>query len=374
MGTTGFTAQAHGAEDSDEVRAALARALIVAAVLALAILLLQRPVLAAAMGLIGASPEVEEHARTYFAIRIWGAPAALGNYVVLGWFLGRQNARAGLALLVTVNGLNIVLDLVFVVGLGLAVPGVALATLVAEYAGLALGLTMVAVALRRLGGRWRRDAILDVRRLKRMAAVNRDIFVRTLCLIGAFAYLTAQGAKMGDVILAANAVLMNMVHFMSYGLDGFAHAAEALVGRAVGARDRAAYRGAVRATTVLALVTAAGFAAIFVLFGAAIIDALTGVAEVRAAARAVLPWMMVAPLVSVWSYQLDGIFIGAVRSAEMRNAMVVSLAIFVAAVAMLKPVMGNHGLWLAFLIFMTARLATLGAYYPRIERALRERR
>ncbi len=370
MSTTGFTAQAHGADDGDEVRAALARALIVAAGLALAILLVQRPVLAIALRLIEASPEVEEHARTYFAIRIWGAPAALGNYVVLGWFLGRQNARAGLALQVVINGLNIALDLVFVVGLGLAVAGVALATLIAEYAGLALGLVMVAVALRRLGGRWRGARILDAPRLRRMAAVNRDIFVRTLCLVSAFAYLTAQGAKMGDAILAANAVLLNMVHFMSYGLDGFAHATEALVGRAVGARDRAAYRGAVRASTALALATAAAFAAVFALFGAAIIDALTGVAEVRAAARAVLPWMIVAPLVSVWSYQLDGIFIGAVRSAEMRNAMIASLVVFVAAVTALKPVMGNHGLWLAFLVFMAARTATLGAYWPRIERSL----
>jgi MATE family multidrug resistance protein len=370
MGTTGLTAQAHGADDHDEVRAALARALIIAAGLALAILLLQRPLLGVAMGLIDAGPEVEEHARTYFSIRIWGAPAALGNYVVLGWFLGRQNARAGLALQVVINGLNIVLDLVFVVGLGLAVAGVAMATLVAEYAGLALGLTMVAVALRRQGGRWRRERILDTPRLRRMAAVNRDIFVRTLCLIAAFAYLTAQGAKMGDVILAANAVLLNMVYFMSYGLDGFAHAAEALVGRAIGARDRAAYRGAVRASTVWALITAVVFAALYVLFGTAIIDALTGIAEVRAAARAVLPWMFVAPLVSVWGYQLDGIFIGAVRTAEMRNAMIASLAVFVACVTVLQPAMGNHGLWLSFLIFMIARGATLGAYWPRIERSL----
>ncbi len=370
MSTTGFTAQAHGADDGDEVRAALARALIIAAALALAILLLQRPLLGVAMGLIGAGPEVEEHARTYFSIRIWGAPAALGNYVVLGWFLGRQNARAGLALQVVINGLNIVLDLVFVVGLGLAVAGVAMATLVAEYAGLALGLTMVAVALRRQGGRWRRERILDTPRLRRMAVVNRDIFVRTLCLIAAFAYLTAHGAKMGDVILAANAVLLNMVYFMSYGLDGFAHAAEALVGRAIGARDRAAYRGAVRASTVWALITATVFAALYVLFGTAIIDALTGIAEVRAAARAVLPWMFVAPLVSVWGYQLDGIFIGAVRTAEMRNAMIASLAVFVACVTALQPVMGNHGLWLSFLIFMIARGATLGAYWPRIERSL----
>ena len=370
MGTTGLTAQADGADDSDEVRATFARALIVAAGLALIILLLQRPTIALAMTLIEAGPEVETHARTYFAIRIWGAPAALGNYVVLGWFLGMQNARAGLALQVVINGINIVLDLVFVVGLGLAVEGVALATVIAEYSGLALGLVMIFITLRRFGGGWRRERLLDAPRLRRMAGINRDIFVRTLCLISAFAYFTAQSAKMGDVILAANAVLMNMVHFMAYGLDGFAHAAEALVGRAAGAGDRAAFRGAVRASSIWALLTAGAFSAVFVVFGTTIIDALTGVAEVRAAARAVLPWMMVAPFIAVWSYQFDGIFLGATRSREMRNGMVLSLVVYLAAVAILKPMWGNHGLWLAFLVFMLARAATLGAYYPRIARAL----
>ncbi len=371
MGTTGLTAQAHGAEDNDEVRATLVRALIVAGALALAILVLQGAVIGLAMTLIEASPEVERHARAYYAIRIWGAPAALGNYVVLGWFLGLQNARAGLALQIVINGVNIVLDLVFVIGLGLAVEGVALATLIAEYVGLALGLWMIFAALRRLGGRWRLDRIVDAPSLRRMAGLNRDIFLRTLCLVSAFAYFTAQSATMGDVVLAANAVLMNFVHLMSYGLDGYAHAAEALVGRAVGAGDRAAFRGAVRASTIWALWTAVAFSAVYAALGAAVIDALTGVEEVRATARAVLPWMIAAPIVSVWGYQLDGIFLGATRSSEMRNAMVLSLVIYLAAVTVLMPLWGNHGLWLAFLVFMVGRAVTLGAYYPRIERRLR---
>ena len=371
MGTTGLTAQAHGAEDNDEVRATLARALIIAAALALAILVLQGAVIGLAMALIEASPEVERHARAYYAIRIWGAPAALGNYVVLGWFLGIQNARAGLALQIVINGVNIVLDLVFVIGLGLAVEGVALATLIAEYVGLALGLWMIFAALRRLGGRWRLDRIVDAPSLRRMAGLNRDIFLRTLCLVSAFAYFTAQSATMGDVVLAANAVLMNLLHFMAYGLDGFAHAAEALIGRAVGAGDRAAFRGAVRTSTIWALWTAVAFSALYAALGATIIDVLTGVEEVRATARAVLPWMIAAPIVSVWGYQLDGIFLGATRSSEMRNAMVLSLVIYLVAVTVLKPLWGNHGLWLAFLVFMVGRAVTLGAYYPRIERRLR---
>ncbi len=371
MGTTGFTAQAHGAGDADEMRAALARAGLVAAALAVLILAFQGPIVAVAMALIEASDEVERHARAYYAIRIWGAPAALLNYVLLGWFLGMQNTRAGLIVTVAVNGINIVLDYVFVVRLGMAVEGVALASLVAEYAGIALGAALALAMLGRLGGGWRGARILEPAALRRTVAVNRDIFIRTLCLIGAFAYMTALGARLGDVVLAANAVLMNMVHFMAFGLDGFANAAQALVGRAIGGRDLAAYRGAVRASARWALYTAVGFAGAYALAGGLFVDLLTSVPEVRKAARAVLGWLAVAPLIAVWSYQLDGIFFGATRSREMRNAMIASLAVFVAAAATLPSVGANHGLWAAFLIFMAARALTLAWYYPRIERAFR---
>ncbi len=374
MGTTGFTAQAHGAEDADEVQATLARALILAVAGAAAILALQGPVIAAAMALMDASPEVERHARAYYAIRIWGAPAALATTAMLGWFLGIQNARACLYLQVAINGLNIVLDLVFVLGLGMAVEGVALATVIAEYAGLALGLAMIRATLGRLGGRLTRASVLDPARFGRMIAINRDIFLRTMCVISALAYLTAQGARMGDVVLAANAVLLNMVTLTSFALDGFANAAQALVGRAVGAGDRAAYRGAVRASSLWAAVTAAAFAAAYAALGALIVDALSGVDEVRAAARAVMPWMIAGPLVWVWGYQLDGIFFGATRGREMRNAMFVSLAAYLAAVEVFRPLLGNHGLWLAFTVLMAVRGLTLAYYYPRIERDIGRRR
>lgn len=366
MATTGLTAQAHGGDDADEMRATLARSLIIAGALALAILALQAPIIGLAMGFFETSAEVESHARAYFAIRVWGAPAALANFTLLGWFLGMQNARATLLLQVVINAVNIVLDLWFVVGLGLAVEGVALATVIAEYAGLALGLVLVVRTLRRMGGRWRLERIVERRSLRHLFGVNRDIFLRTLCLIAVFAYLTAQGAKMGDVVLAANAVMMNLLMFMSFPLDGFAHAAEALVGRAVGARDRVALAGTVRAATLWALVMAVAFAAVYLAAGTLVIDVLTNVEAVRAAAREVLPWLIAAPLISVWSYLLDGIFIGATRSAEMRNAMFVSLAVYLAATWTLEPLLGNHGLWLAFLIFMVARALTLGAYYRRI--------
>jgi len=372
MGTTGFTAQAHGAGDDDEIRAALARAALVAGAIAALILILQKPIVEIAMALIEAGPEVERLARAYYGIRVWGAPAALLNTVILGWLLGLQNARASLIVMVAVNGINMALDYLFVVRFGLAVEGVAAASLIAEYAGLAIGAVLVARALGRLdggfGGGWSRARILEARALRHTIAVNRDIFLRSLCLIAAFAYMTALGARLGDVVLAANAVLMNLVYFMSFGLDGFANAAQALVGRAVGARDRAAYRGVVRASALWALATAAGFAAVYLGAGTQIIDLLTSVAEVRAAARAVLPWLIVAPLIAVWSYQFDGIFFGATRSREMRNAMAVSLALYVATTLVALPLWANQGLWFSFVLFMAARALTLAYYYPRIER------
>ncbi len=371
MGTTGFAAQAHGADDTAEAVATLWRAMVVAAVIGFGLLAGQGLIIEGAMTVMEASAEVDAHTRDYFAIRIWSAPAALANYVVLGWFLGMQNARAGLVIQLAINLINITLDLVFVVWLGMAVEGVAAATVIAEYAGLGLGLAMLRGALARIAGTtidWRR--VLEPARVRHMIGVNRDIFLRTLCLITAFAYLTVQGARMGDVILAANAVLLIMVTFTSYALDGFANAAQALVGRTVGERSRADYRGVVRASTVWALGFAAAFTLVYAVSGSLIIDGLTTLPEVRAAARDALPWMIVAPLVSVWGYQLDGIFIGAMLSREMRNAMILSLFVYLVAVEIFRPLYGNHGIWLGFTLFMVARGLTLGYYFPRIEKRI----
>ena len=371
MGTTGFAAQAHGADDSAEMVATLWRAMVIAAVIGFGLLVSQGLIIEGAMAIMEAGAEVDAHARAYFSIRIWSAPAALANYVVLGWFLGMQNARAGLIIQVTINLINIVLDLVFVVGMGMAVEGVAAATVIAEYAGLGLGLVMLRGALARIGRAaidWRR--VLEPARMRHMIGVNRDIFLRTLCLITAFAYLTIQSARMGDVILAANAVLLNMVTFMSYALDGFANAAQALIGRAVGEKSRTDYRGVVRVSTIWALGFAVAFSLAYAATGSLIIDGMTTLPEVRAAARAVLPWMILAPLVSVWGYQLDGIFIGAMQTLEMRNAMILSLIVYLIAVEVFRPLYGNHGIWLGFTLFMVARGLTLGYYFPRIERGI----
>ncbi|MCH7795522.1 MAG: MATE family efflux transporter [Proteobacteria bacterium] len=368
MGTTGFTAQAFGAGDRDELRAALLRPLVLALALGALLIVLQAPIGTIAFRVLAASPEVEGFARSYYDIRIWSAPAALVNYALLGWLLGTQRTGAMLLLQVALNGINIVLDLIFVIGFGWGIEGVAWASLIAEVAAAALGFVIVGRALARAGGRWDRARLLRRDRLSALFRVNLDIFLRTLALVVAFGYFTAQSAEMGDVTLAANAILMHLQTIMAYGLDGFAHAAEILAGGALGARSRPAFQGAVRAATIWGFGAAVLVALAYAALGPALIELFTVLPEVRTTAEAFLPWMILSPLVSVWSFLLDGIFIGATRTGAMRNAMALSLGAYLGACWLLIPALGNHGLWLAFTVFMAARAITLAVVYPRLLR------
>lgn len=366
MATGGFTAQAFGAGDFDELRAVLGRALMLAAVFGGLLIVVQGPAMALAFYLIEASAEVEALTQSYFVIRIWSAPATLANYAILGWFIGCQNTRVVLVLQLFMNGLNIVLDLLFVPVFGWGVPGVAWATLIAEAAAAGLGLFLVLGVLRRTGGRFQRAHLFDRGRLARMLAVNRDIFIRTLCLIFAFSYFTARGAAIGDLVLAANAVLMTFLQFQAFGLDGFAHATEALVGKAVGARDSGALSRAVRASTLWAGIVAVGLGAVVWLFGGSLAALITDQADVLETVARYRLWLAAAPVVAVWAYQLDGIFIGATRGREMRDGALISVAVYLAAMWALPAMFGNHGLWLALMVWMLARALTLAVYYPRV--------
>jgi len=370
MSTSGFTAQAQGAGDKAEVRATLIRAMALAVALGLLLILLQTPIVALAFAMMDASHQVESLARSYYDIRIWSAPFALANYVVLGWLLGQQRAGALLILQLALNGTNIFLDLLFVVGIGWGIEGVALATLIAQGAGLGLALVFVRsrLAAHKASVTWSRLA--DGARLAALFHVNSNIMIRTLCLIFGFAYFTARGAEMGDLILAANAVLMQFQLVSAYAMDGFAHAVEVLAGNAMGRRSRSDFRQAVKVSTLWALGFAVLSALTFWLLGVEIIALFSDIAEVRHTTAAYLPWMIVSPLISVWSFQLDGIFVGTTRSAEMRNAMIASLAVYLAACWLFIPILGNHGLWLSLMVFMVARLVTLGCYLPRVERAV----
>ncbi len=369
MGTTGLTSQAHGAGQTGEVAAMLTRALMIAFAGGAVIIALQVLIFRGAFLISPASAEVEALARDYMAVRVWSAPAIIALYGVTGWLIAQERTRAVLVLQVVMNGVNILLDLWFVLGLDWGVTGVAWATFIAEWSGLALGLWLCRAAFRVPAWRdWPR--IFDPVRLRLMMAVNRDILLRSLMLQGIFVSFLFIGGDFGDVTLAANQVLLQFLHITAYALDGFAFAAEALVGQAVGRGDRARLRrGAILSSLWGAVVTLA-LCAVFALGGGAIIDLMTTAENVRQEARLYLIYMIFAPAFGLASWMLDGIFIGATRAADMRNMMAISLAIYIAAAMLLVPSLGNHGLWLSLLISFVARGITLGLRYPSLERSV----
>jgi MATE family multidrug resistance protein len=365
MGTTGMTAQHFGRDDATGIRTVLGRAVIIAIVLGLVLWLLQGPAIRVALALMGAEPGISALADTYLAIRIWGAPATLANFALIGWFLGMQNARAPLMLMLATNLTNIILDLVFVVGLDLGVTGVALASVLGESAGLMIGIALVRRELRRRPGSWQITQLSSLTGLIALGRFNAHLFVRTLTLLFCFAFFTSRSSRLGGEMLAVNAVLMNFQYLLSYGLDGLAHAAEALVGKAYGARDHAAVGLAVTATLKWSLLMAAAVSLIFLLGGGLLIDLMTDLGDVRASARTFLPWLIASPLISVWSFLYDGVFVGATRAREMRDAMLLSAIIYVPTALWLES-FGNHGLWFAFLLFMAARGVSMAWWWRKI--------
>ncbi len=365
MGTTGIAAQRFGANDFDGLRVALGQALIVALVIAAALLVLQAPIGEIAIGLIGADARVAEFTDQYFSIRIWSAPATLANFAILGWFLGLQNARVPLIVVLAINITNIILDLVLVILVGMKVDGVAIASVIAEFTGLAVGLGFVVRELRRHSGHWLVSKLTTVREYSAFFAVNANLFVRTMALVFTFAFITAQGARQGGLILAANAVLMNLQHLLSFALDGFAHAAEAMVGKAVGEKNREALQRSVALALRLSLIVAAGFSIFFWLFGPSLIALLTDLTDIRTTSLRYLPWLILSPLVAVWSYLYDGVFVGTTLAREMRNIMLISAFIIFIPAWYVLQVLGNDGLWLSFMLFMASRGIGMHIYYRR---------
>ncbi len=363
MGTTGITAQAHGADNSDAMRAGLGQPFVMALLLAGLLILLQKPIILAALTLIEPSTAVGELTGEYFRLRIWSAPATLCNFVIVGWLLGMQKARGPLVMTLTINLSNIVLDLWLVIGLGMKVEGVAIASVIAEILGLAVGLTFVAQELGRHEGHWNWTDILEPERYRRLFSINSNLLLRTLALMFTFAFITAQGARMGDVILAANALLINFQYFLAYALDGIALAAEALTGKAIGSKNNAGFKEAVWRTLRWSLVCAAGFTGIYYIAGTAIIDLQTNIPSVRETARVYLPWLIASPLISVWSFFYDGVFVGATRSREMRIVMTASVLLVFLPVWYIFRDTGNQALWLAFMSFMVARGAAMHIWY-----------
>ena len=362
MSTVAFTAQALGAGETQELRALLVRGFAVAALIGVVLIALQMPLAAILLCAMGGSEGVTRAARTYFTIRIWSAPLALANYVVLGWLIGQARAKLALGVQIAINLINMAATILLVLVLDAGIAGAAIAAVVAEATGLLLG---VLIARRLTDGQppIPRAALLDRAKLLRMLAVNRDIMIRTASLIAVFLFFTAQGARSGDVTLAANAVLNNFLLISAFFLDGLANAAEQLCGRAYGARDRLGFSSAVRLVVLWGFGFALAVAATYALFGPMLIDIMTANEDVRRGARGYLWFVALSPLLAVFAFAYDGVYIGATWARDMRNLMMLSLVIFLAAWLALQS-FGNAGLWGALLVHYAARGGLQALRYP----------
>ncbi|WP_425929050.1 MATE family efflux transporter [Pseudomonas sp. NyZ201] len=366
MGSTGFAAQAAGRSDGDGLRQVLVQGLSLALFFALALGLLAIPLSHLALGLMQPGAELAQGTQDFFTTRLLGLPAALATYALVGWFLGTQNARAPLMILLTTNLLNIVLNLWFVLGLDWGVVGSARASVISEWAAALLGLALTRPSLRAYPGRVVWPLLARWQNWRPMLSVNRDIFIRSLALQGVFFLITVQGARLGEATVAANALLLNGLLVTAYALDGLAHAVEALCGHAIGAGNRDALRRSLTVASGWSLIASLGFAALFMFGGHLFIAMQTDIPSVRQTAFEYLPYLALLPLIAVWSYVLDGLFIGATRAREMRDAMLLSVVIALPFAWMARD-LGNHGLWLAFLLFMAVRGVTLGVMGWRLQ-------
>ena len=368
MGTTGFVSQASGTNNTQEVSFSLLRALSIALCLGLVLILFQHPISHLALSLMKAGESLNPLVEEYFFIRIMSAPAVFINYCILGALIGLQRMRLALLLQLVLNSSNLLLDIIFVLYLGWDSDGVAMASVISEFLAAGIGLWALKAYLHfdfsREAGLLKK--LYSPESVRALFEVNGNLFLRTLFLTSAFFFFTAQSAQFGIVVLAANAILINLLQMLAYGLDGFAHAAEALAGGAYGAKNRPAFKHAVRSSSLWALVMAFVIAILYYLFSDWIISSMTVNQEVIEIAKQYMPWLIASPLISVWCYQLDGIFIGATRTVTMRNTVMLSLLAYIILAYMLIPLLGNQGLWLSLMVFIALRGITLAVAYPRL--------
>ena len=368
MATSGLVAQAYGENQGNNRTISLTfwRSVLVATLLACCVLALQKPLLTLSLWLLGTDTALNQPTAEYYRIRIWAAPATLANYVILGTFIGQQQMRAVLVFQLFLNLLNIFLDLLFVPVFGWGIKGVAGASVISEYAALALGMLLIRKSISIPVRQFQSGSLLEPKALKRLFTLNTNIFVRTLLLVLSFFYFNAKSAGLGAVSLAANAIVLQILHICAYALDGFAHAVETLSGQAWGSKKRRHFYNAVKYSTIQSAMVAAALSLIIALSGSHLIALFTNQPEVIEIANMLLPWLVSLPIISVWCYQLDGIFIGTTHSREMRNAMVFSAFVFLITAQWLTPQLGNTGLWLSFSLFMITRALSLLFYYPKI--------
>lgn len=355
MGTGGLTAQAYGRHDLQEVSDVLLRSLTLSTALALGLILLQYPIRLIAFACIDASPEIEALATRYFHICIWGAPATLGLYGFIGWFIGMQNSRFPMFIALTQNIVNIAGSLFFVFVLKMKVEGVALGTLIAQYAGLLMAAGLYLTYYKPLRKYLRFRNLLERTALRRFFQVNRDIFLRTLCLVAVTVFFTSRGAAYGDVILAVNTLLMQLFTLFSYIMDGFAYAGEALTGKNIGARNTTELRQTVRHLFGWGIGLSVAFTLLYAIGGKGFLGLLTNDTTVIEASGAYFYWVLAIPLAGFTAFLLDGICIGATATGLMLRSMAVASVSFFALYFGLEHTGGNHALWLAFIVYLALR-------------------
>lgn len=355
MGTSGLTAQSYGAHDLKEVTRILLRSTGISLMLALALLILQYPIRLIAFELIDTSAEVQQLATLYFHICIWGAPATLGLYSFSGWFIGMQNSRFPMFIAITQNIVNIVASLLFVFVFGMKVEGVALGTLIAQYAGLFMAYLLWLRYYRPLRKYISRKQLFTHDAMKRLFQVNRDIFLRTLCLVAVTVFFTSTGAAFGDVVLAVNTLLMQLFTLFSYIMDGFAYAGEALTGKYIGAGNRQELQRTIRHLFGWGIALSLAFTLLYGIGGKEFLGLLTNEQSVISASGDYFYWVLAIPLAGFAAFLLDGICIGATSTHIMLKAMVVASGSFFLIYYSLHNVLHNHALWLGFIVYLALR-------------------
>lgn len=369
MGTTGLTAQAFGNKNNSEIVNSLFRSLMISISIGIFLVCVQSFISKIAFNLFLGSPEVERLGKEYYFIRIFSAFACLSNFAIAGWLLGIQRPKLALFIQIFMNGLNVLLALVFVLKLDYKLQGLAYATVISEILTFIIGMILVCFVIKRdfvSGISASFYNLFNKEKIKQIFKLNGNIFIRSILLISAFAWFTNFGAQQGDVILAANEILILFLLFMSFALDGFAQASEILVGDSIGAKNLKNLKTSIRLCGLWALSFAIGFSFVYYFCGGYIIDLLTSIPDVRVAAKEYLIWLSVLPLVGIWCYLLDGVFIGATESSAMRDTMIISFIIYSICVNIFIPIFGNNGLWFSLLIFLGGRAGGLYLFLPRI--------
>lgn len=368
VSTSGFTSQAEGLKDQREMLLTFFRPMIIALLFGFLFLVLQAPILQFSLIIMGGSEAVSDIAASYFSIRIWGAPFILASYVIIGWLIGMGKVRLALATQVLMNVLNIILDIVFVLGFGMGVTGVATATLISEVTAVMFGAIVIYRSIKPGLKEIRLRMLYELEPLQKMFKVNRDLFLRTICLLTMTIIFTSKGASLGEVILAGNAILLQIHYMMAYLFGGFANASSILIGRSIGSRNRLLYTRAYHLSAQWGVGSAVFLSLLMVLWGQEIVGLFTTIGDVQTAANDQLMWMIIFPIIGFWGLQLEGLYSGATQAAPVRDSILLALLLFLPTIWLTVPILGNTGIWLSFVLFSFGRSLFLSLYIPKVGR------